>query len=187
MKLSVLIPTLEKRKPLFDRITRLLKSQIDQNKYHDKVQIIPHKDNGKILIGKKRNELIQKCHTEYCVFIDDDDLVDFNYLREIITIIERDNPDVIGFKGYLINTRTNIKNLFIHRCGEKYERRGNVYLRPPNHLNPMKTDFYRQIPFPEIAKGEDYAQCLKLAESGLIQNCAFIDKVMYHYLFNPNK
>lgn len=187
MILTILIPTLEDRKLLFDRITRLLQTQIDQNSYNDKVKIIPHLDNGKILIGKKRNELIEKCDTEYCAFVDDDDLVDFNYLKEIMTIIERDRPDAIGFKGWLRNIRTNRQNMFIHRCGEDYVRRGNVFYRPPNHLNPMKTDFYRQVPFPEISHAEDYGQCLKLKESGLIKNCSFIDKIMYHYLFNPNK
>lgn len=187
MILSVLIPTLEKRKQYFDRITRLLKTQIDNNDYHKKVVIVSHHDNGKILIGKKRNELIERCNTEYCVFIDDDDLVDFNYLREIITIIERDKPDAIGFKGWLENIRNGRKNMFIHRCGEEYERRGTIYYRPVNHLNPMKTEFYRQVPFPELSKGEDYGQCLALKKSELVKNCAFIDKIMYHYLFNPNK
>ncbi len=187
MILSILIPTLESRKVYFNRITRLLKTQIDNNNYHDKVQIISHLDNGKILIGKKRNELIERCDTEYCVFIDDDDLVDFNYLKEIVTILERDKPDAIGFKGWLENIRTHKKNMFIHRCGEEYVTRGSVYYRPPNHLNPMKTEFYRQVPFPEIVRAEDYGQCLALKKAGLIKNCAFIDKFMYHYLFNPNK
>lgn len=187
MILSILIPTMEKRKIYFERITNVLKTQINNNSYQDKVQIISLKDEGQMLIGTKRNQLIKMCHTEYCVFIDDDDLVDFNYLQEIVTILEEQKPDAIGFKGWLQNMKTGVKQMFIHRCGERYERRGNIHFRPPNHLNPMRTEFYRQIQFPELSHAEDYGQCLKLAESGLIKTCAFIDKIMYHYLFNPNK
>lgn len=186
MILTICIPTLEKRRMLFNRIKNFLQRQIDAG-YQNKVMILSQVDDGKMLIGKKRNQMLEKVTTPYVVFVDDDDLVDHLYLDTIVPILENDMPDAVGFKGLIRNVRTNREEVFIHRCGENYEKRGGIYFRPPNHLNPMRTEFYREIPFPELAHGEDYGQCLKLKEKELIKDCSYIDKVMYYYLFNPNK
>ena len=178
---------MEKRKMLFNRLMSLLKRQIEITGTQDKVKIIINRDDGRMLIGKKRNEMIKEVTTPYTAFIDDDDLVDGNYIREMMFQIEHHQPDAIGFKGLLKNIHTGRSNVFIHKCGEKYEKRGNIYFRPVNHLNPMRTEFFREVPFPELAHGEDYAQCLELQKRELITDCAFIDKIMYHYFFNPNK
>lgn len=186
MILSLLIPTLASRGHLYNRLTRFLNSQLN-NGLEQKIKIVTLLNTGSKTIGFYRNELIKQCTTPYACFIDDDDMVDSLYCRDIINTIEQESPDAIGFKGMMTNIRTQRSEMFIHRCGEKYEKRASTYFRPPNHLNPMKTEFFRQVPFPELRHGEDYGQCLELQKANLIQSCSFIDKIMYHYLFNPVK
>lgn len=185
--LSILIPTLESRAAHYNRLANFLNEQIRIYDLKEKVRIIPLRNNGEQTIGTLRNILVKQCNTIYSVFIDDDDMVDSLYLRDIVRILETESPDAIGFKGIYTNTKFNTSEPFVIRCGEKYEIREGTYFRPPNHLSPKRNEFYLKVPFPDLAHGEDYGQCMALQKSGLIKSCSFIDKMMYTYLYNPDK
>lgn len=186
MKLTILVPTLVTRRHLFERLYQ----QLDVPCRQFDVPILAKEDMGEKSIGAKRNELLDACKSEYCVFIDDDDTVASNYLHEIFKGIEM-GVDVIGFKGIITNDGRKPEE-FIHKLGMKWETARvapgkNLYKRPPNHLNPMKTEIARQIRFPETSHGEDKDFAERLAEAGLLKTEYFIDGFMYYYQYRSKK
>jgi hypothetical protein len=185
--LSILIPTLEKREAIFNRLNNFLLAQIQKYELQEKVVIIPLKNNGEHNIGKLRNMLASMCQTAYSDFIDDDDMVDSFFLKDIVNVLETENPDAVGFRGIYKDIKTQTTKPFVVRCGEKYEERDNCFYRPPNHISPKRNEFNLKVPFPDVKFGEDHSQCINLKNSGLLQSCSFIDKNMYYYLYDSTK
>ena len=109
MSLSILIPTLPERYRfrMLSRLNEVLDPQIEQ--YKDRVQKVMH-DGGRDLmtIGEKRNWLIANSSYEYFTFIDDDDMIHSDYLKEVFAAMES-KPDVITFNGYYTHDRGSKK------------------------------------------------------------------------------
>lgn len=191
MILSILIPTLVERREQFKTLAERL-ALLSYN-YPD-VEILSLIDNREKTTGAKRNELIDMAKGKFSAFIDDDDDVPDYYFSSIFAAIEKNpNLDCIGFKGFFIDKTNPKKRLnpvrFRHSKGLPYSEgavRGE-YLRPPNHLNPMLTEYFRKIRFPDVTFAEDHDFCLRLAKEGLIKNEIFLDIIMYYYNFTPKK
>lgn len=148
-RLSILICSLEERKDLLDRLLYRLKPQKD-----DRVEILTEVDDRKILIGKKRNILMRRATGQYVAYVDDDDLVSFDYVRKILKATKK-SPDCCGMEG-IITFRGKYPCKFIHSKKYKHwSQKDGVYYRPPNHLNPIKREIARHFPFPELNKYED--------------------------------
>jgi hypothetical protein len=63
--------------------------------------------------------------------------------------------------------------------------RDEVFLRPPNHLNPMLTDVAKYISFGDIVRGEDFDWAIRLARSGfLTREYNSNDDSRIHYIYN---
>ena len=93
---SILICTMPKRAHFLEQLLSTLQHQVDES--DGLVDIIIESDDGKMTIGEKRNLLVSKCQSEYSSFIDDDDLVSYNYVNaHLLKLVS--NPDGIGFKG----------------------------------------------------------------------------------------
>ena len=67
--LSILIPTLPDRYEFLDRLMMKIADQAIEG-----IEILIDEDS-EATTGAKRNRLIDNCETEYCVFLDDDDLI----------------------------------------------------------------------------------------------------------------
>lgn len=192
--LTVLIPTLVKRRFMLDRLLSCLLPQCEQFG----VLISPFEDEGELTIGEKRNGLIygypekgiEPLETDYGVFIDDDDMVSESYIMEIMSALQ-ENPDCVTFRG-LMQPINAPHEEFTHRLGYEYREDPlgggkKVYSRPPNHLNPMRSDIMRAFPYPAISSGEDTDVCLRIQQAGVLQTEVFIDKVLYYYLYRAKK
>lgn len=186
MIFSVLIPTLKERRHIFAP----LKNKIDRliAPYKNQVELITLEDNREKTTGAKRNELINQAKGKFSAFIDDDDDIPDHYFHSIITTINN-KPDIdcIGLKGFII--WNGKREIFKHSTGLPYSsgKVNGMYLRPPNHLNPMLTKYFKEIKFPDLTFAEDFDFCQRLAEKKLIKNEHFIDLILYYYKFNPNK
>lgn len=185
-RLTVLIPTLESRKHYFDAMIEQLMCQNTEG-----MAILTACDNGEMSTGEKRNALIDRCHTEWCVFIDDDDQIAHNYVERHVEILKsKPQTDAIGFLGMIY---TNGKNpyQFEHKHGNEYkeDKSSGVirYIRPIMHINVIRTEIARQIRYPDLTHAEDFDYGNRLRDSGLIKNAEFINEVMYHYLYRSNK
>lgn len=206
MKLSILIPSINIRAAMLDRLLEQIKKQLkliqvcdvltiplsssSSNFYRlmfDKnVEVLVLKDSCQNTIGEKRNKLVSLAEGEYCAFIDDDDRVAENYFENILDCLKF-KPDCCSLKGIYTENGANPKT-FIHSTNVNgwYEKDG-IFYRYPNHLNAIKTSIVKQIPFLEVNREEDKDFSYRLMESGLIGNQIIIEDVLYYYDYISNK
>jgi len=181
-KLSILIPTIEKRKHL---LKRLISELYDQDLTG--VQLLPFLDDS-LTIGEKRNWLLDASSGEYVCFIDDDDLVNKDYISTLMKGIET-QPDCISLRGVMTTNGGN-PEVFEHSIKyNAYKTTNNFikYERYPNHLNCIKASIAKQFRFPSINHGEDTDWATQIHNSGLLKHEYYTDVMLYQYLYNTNK
>jgi len=173
-RLSILVCTLASRHVLLDRLLYRLKPQLK-----GKVEIVIETDNGEKTIGKKRNILLHKARGEYISFVDDDDLIPYDYITNILKAT-KDRPDCCGING-IVTFSCRDPRTFIHSIKNKrWYFRDGVYYRPPNHLNPIKRKLALQVGFPNIKREEDRAFSASILK--LLKSEKYIESPMYYYL-----
>lgn len=185
-KLSILIPTLvtrrEIRKPLMAKLDALAEQSAG------KVEIIPLEDNRQRTIGAKRNELLQMASGEFSAMVDDDDDVTITYVYNIVKAIE-DHPkvDCIGMLGEMrINNRFH--KWFKHSTQyDHYFHDNKFYYRPPNHLNPIRTEIARQFKYTDSSFGEDTDWAMQLVEAKALKSEYFVTQPVYIYKYLRKK
>lgn len=187
---QILICTLKEREEKFNKLNEFLIKQIEENGLENEVGILSFSDNRNYTVGMKRNLLVKNSTAKYVGAIDDDDWVSATYVKDIHeALIENPDVDCIGLKGLMTSNVNYFNNrIFLHsiQFTEYLERNDGVYLRPPNHLNPIKREFVVKFPFPIINRGEDTDFAMRLCKSELLQNEAFINDILYYYKFNTN-
>lgn len=181
MILSILIPTVPSR---FNFYTQLIE-HINKQKTEDVEIISDTADVGIKTTGQKRNDLLNSARGEYVWFIDDDDWISNTAISDILEGIKT-NPDSFAINGTWTENGGNLHQWFISKDLEycaSYLNGNEVYLRPPNHITPMKRSIALQIGFPNKSNQEDYDFCMRLKESKLIQTEYKIDKPIYEYRY----
>lgn len=178
--LSILIPTLPERAGYLARLMSILKPQLTTD-----VEILMDERPRVFTTGEKRNWLLSQAKGQYSVFIDDDDLVANTYVEDILTHAKY-GCDCITFKGWM-TTNGHSRVNFVLRLGERYEERGGLYYRYPNHITPIKTEIARSVPFPNKVMMEDYEWATQINELGLLKTESHIDKEIYHYDYRTEK
>jgi len=186
MKLSILIPSLEKREYVFKRLKRSLREQINALGVQDSVEILSDIDNGQKKIGTKRNDLLQRASGEYVAFVDDDDRVSETYIKDILQGLIL-NPDVLTLKG-VYTVRGGNPKTFLHSImfNGWYEQDGILY-RYVNHLNCIKREHAIQAGFPEIDFGEDKIYSDRLRKLGILKTEFTVKNTLYYYDYIPKK
>ena len=188
MRLQILIPSLESRKEMLDKLIEELSSQIVSNNLVKEVGVARFADNGIIHIGKKRNELIENSKAEYVCFLDDDDWVDPNYVY-IQHYGACQGKDCVELRG-IYTTNGNNPTPFIHSIKyDKYFGKSGCFYRPPNHLNAIKRELITDFKFPEISFGEDTDWAMRISKAGILKTETKVQKPIYHYryVFKPNR
>jgi glycosyltransferase involved in cell wall biosynthesis len=186
MTLSVLIPTLEKRFEMYDRLFFKLKKQIIENQLSEKVQIIKYADNGELSIGEKRNALIEKACGKYICFIDDDDDISDKYIKKIYTGCLQD-VDCLDLTGIITINGLRQKK-FIHAVRYDYYWEDNeAYYRPPNHLNCIRRSIALQYKFPHKSFSEDTDYAMRMAKKKALKTEYHIDDILYFYKYVSKK
>lgn len=185
MKFSILICSLYNRSDLLYRLLSRLKKQLDECS-NKNVEVLINIDGGEKSIGSKRNELLKHSKGEYIAFIDDDDLVDKEYIKKIMGVLDNnDDIDCVGFCGNMIINNKD-KKKFIHSIKyKKWFTKKGIHYRCPNHLNPVKRIHALKVRFPEIDMGEDKTYSERLIKH--LKTEEFIDHILYTYLYNSNK
>jgi hypothetical protein len=62
--------------------------------------------------------------------------------------------------------------------------RDEVFLRPPNHLNPMLTDVAKLVPYKDAVYGEDLDWTIRMAKNGFLTHEYKTDDSRIHYMYN---
>lgn len=180
--LSILICSLHDRQMQRNRLMSLIAQQ--PSDLLDRCQVLVDIDNGQTTIGAKRNRLLAASMGRYIVFIDDDDTITADYLREIFTGIDL-GVDHIGVSmWYMPVGRARAWKVECSKDND-WTSRGDVYLRPPQHVCAVKRSIAIQAWFPDISFGEDrhYAEQLK----ELVKTEYLVPEPIYHYLYVERK
>lgn len=184
-KLSILIPTLGKRRDQF----KLLESHLLQQKSKIKsgiVEIVTMSNTGEKSIGFYRNELIKIARGEYICFIDDDDWVADEYIECLLAAIHT-NPDCCSLVGEYWNDG-KYDRLFYHSLKyDSWYEDAFGYYRFPNHLNCIRKELIKDIPFKEVSHGEDSDWSMLIHTLNRIKTEAEIPIPLYIYRHISNK
>ena len=182
MQLSLLIPTLERRRAQLSRLVKGLELQVRNAGRRSDVEILPYPDAGGYSIGHKRNILLGRAKGEFVAFIDDDDEVSERYIELICgALARRPEVDCLGIRG-LITFRGSHPCEFVHsvQYSDMFSR-DHAYYRPPTHLNPIRRAIALRYRFPDVSYSEDLDWALRMRDDRALQREEFIDSVLYYY------
>jgi len=185
ISLSILIPTITGREPMFNKLHDFLTKQLYDNGIWNEIEIVSECDNREMSIGLKRQKLLNRSYGEFVVFIDDDDLVSDDYCLSIWKVIKQGGIDAIGFLQQCTFDGGAPKSASLSNRWETWaENKGGFnFVRTPFFPTPILRDYAIQIGYKDLRYGEDYDFSMRLKESSLIKNELFINKVMYYYQY----
>lgn len=184
MKLSILVPSVHTRRNTFlNKSLNMLYNQLESLPQHQQkeVEILYIIDNKTIMLGDKRNSLVDLASGEYVVFVDDDDRISDNYISSILEATQH-NTDCITFLAE-VSLNGDIPKICDYSTRHKYDYNTKTqYNRIPNHICAVKRDLVQRIKFPSILYGEDSAYSKLLLP--LLKSEHQIKEVLYYYDYN---
>lgn len=187
--LAILIPSTPDRQRLLDR---LMKELDRQRAGHDCVVItnLTFKENeGGPTTGFKRNELVRKAfeiNASHITFFDDDDIPGPTYVQRNMEAVNGDYDTIELWGQYYESNK--IMNPFHHSI--KYDRwfqDKNTYYRCNNHLNLMKLELIKDIPFQDKTVGEDGNWSMDIQRAGVLKKEYPVNEITYFYFAGRNK
>lgn len=178
--LSVLIPTIVGREASLQSLLNSVRDKITRIAPHLHVEYRIELDNREMSVGMKRNKLLQGAKGKYMAFIDDDDDITDAYIEDVAGMI-RGEYQVMRLRGR-IHPYTFTHS--IENSLTDFMAKGEVFIRPPNHLNPMMTDVAKLVQFGDAVRGEDLDWTIRLARAGYLSREYRSDSNRIHYVYN---
>ena len=178
--ISFLIPTIAGREVSLARLLASIHEKMARIAPELRYTIDMRFDNREMSVGMKRESLIQRSEGKYSAFIDDDDDITDEYVQDLRETI-RGEYHVMRLRGR-IDPYT-----FTHSLENTLNSpmaRGEVFLRPPNHLNPMMTDVAKLIHYGDATRGEDLDWTIRMAKTGCLTREYGTDNSRIHYHYN---
>jgi hypothetical protein len=152
--------------------------------YRERIEIIILNDNKKMMLGRKRNLMVDIAQGRYVQFVDDDDRIGSDMFRLVLdAAAQRDpEPDVITFLASVSLNGEPPKLCHYSKdfAGDRNTEDG--YERIPNHICAVKRELAQQVSFPHALYGEDSGYSKLLLP--LLKTEYHIPKVLYHYDYN---
>jgi hypothetical protein len=177
---SVLIPTIPGREDSLKRLLETIREKVVRIAPRLRVEYCLKFDNKEMSVGLKREDLLQNARGKYMAFIDDDDTITDQYIEDLVATIQGSYP-VMRLRGQIQ------QYTFTHSLENRLDgsmARDGVFLRPPNHLNPMMTDVAKLIHFKDSVRGEDLDWTIRLARTGFLTHEYQSDPARIHYIYN---
>lgn len=185
MKLSILVPSVYTRRASFlSQSLEMLYSQYEKlsPEQQKEVEILYLIDSKSMMLGEKRNSMVDMCCGEYVCHVDDDDRISEDYISTILDAIENTNADIINFQ---VSVSLDNEESKICNYSKEYKKDFNTdegYFRIPNHICCVRRELALQVSFPNKVYGEDSAYSKTLLP--LLKTEHNIDKVLYYYDYN---
>lgn len=184
--LSICICSIFTRSSYLERLLAVLRPQLG-----NRVELLLSIDAGQVSIGEKRQRMIEQAAGLYVVFIDDDDLVSPDYVREILAAIHRrPEADCITYRSkrycdglyegdctYSLSSPTN--EGFTYLDGFK------TYQRFPYHVTPIRREIALKVGFESMDFREDTVFAERLRPH--LQTEEFIDAFLYEYWWRTQR
>lgn len=187
--LTIAIPTIEKRKIIFNELHDELKKQ--SLPYGDLIEIIYLRDNGEMSIGNKRNELNNLSNGKYVIQWDDDDWIMEGGIDLIMEGIKSD-VDVVSFNQWCDIEQWGKLRYFHKYCSLKYTPPNNkidyenaIINFTPDQKNAIKTKIAKQIKFYDLNHAEDSYYMRDILP--LLKTEHYINEFIYLYLNRGNE
>lgn len=184
MDLSILVCSIHTRyatflpqiqKQLYDQLGALSKE--DQ----DRTEIIVLTDNKTLMLGAKRNLLVNISQGKYVVFVDDDDKIADDYISTLLEAT-KSNADCIVFQAAVSLNGGSPKTCYYSKDVKQDYNTAIAYYRIPNHICCIKKSVSLKSSFPNVLYGEDAGFGKVLLPH--LKTEHKIDKVLYYYNYN---
>jgi hypothetical protein len=173
---SILIATLAYRQEKLRRLLGVLLPQADQAP--GQVEVVALRNTGEWSIGEIRQALLEDARGAYVSFVDDDDLVEPDFVPAVLAAMES-GPDYIAFRhAYYEGGVFDRETVTGIQHGGWFNTPG-CYVRDVTHVNPVLTGLARRAGFSDMGSGEDVAYADRLRP--LLRSQAEIDRVLYRY------
>lgn len=182
--LSVLVCSVHTRyKTFLPRIQDQLYTQLEALPEEDKarVEIMVLTDNKQIMLGAKRNHMVEIAQGRYIAFVDDDDRLSDDYLAELLKATESDADCIVFTAMVSMNGEAPKPCYYSKENGADFNKK-DAYYRIPNHICCVKKSVSIKSSFPNMLYGEDAGYSKVLFE--YLKSEHKIDKVLYYYDYN---
>lgn len=160
---------------LYDQLAAL--SEADQ----DRVEIIILTDNKKMMLGHKRNKMVDIAQGKYIAFVDDDDRLAPDYIAQLLTATATD-ADSIVFKAEVSLNGEPAKICDYSKDHRRDYNHKDGYYRIPNHICCIKRSVSLKSSFPNVLYGEDAGYGKVLLP--FLKTEHKINKILYYYDYN---
>lgn len=177
---SVLIPTIPGRETSLASLVQSIREKVSRICPDIRVEFCLAFDNRETSVGLKRQQLIQNAKGKYSSFIDDDDEITDAYVEDLAATIREAYP-VMRLRGQIS------QYTFTHSLENGLQSPmavGEVFLRPPNHLNPMWTDAAKFVHYKDATRGEDLDWMIRMSRTGFLTREYRSDPSRIHYIYN---
>ena len=187
MKWSILVCTLPDRtKKFLSPLVLDIEKQINKVSPDD-IQLLYLGDNKSMKVGMKRNLLLELASiqkSEYVSFVDDDDQISGDYVKEIYAAINKYGTDTICFNAYYSHDGQKPKLVYYSKEFLNDKNYKEKFERLPNQLMCIKLARAKQVGFLNRSIGEDSAFARGLANFGQTEH--IIKKFLYTYMFRSD-
>lgn len=162
-------------KQLFDQYNSL--SEDDQHR----VEIVVLTDNKMMMLGHKRNVMVELAQGKYIAFVDDDDRISEDYIQQLLTATATDADSIVFQAEVSLNGEPPKLCYYSKDVKRDYNTR-DAYHRIPNHICCVKKAVALKSSFPNVLYGEDAGYGKVLLKH--LKTEHKIDKVLYYYDYN---
>ena len=162
---------------LFDQYNAL-----DAGDQH-RVEIVVLTDNKMMMLGHKRNVMVELSQGKYIAFVDDDDRIADDYIQQLLDATAT-NADSIVFQAEVSLNGEPPKLCYYSKDYKQDSNMRDGYQRIPNHICCVKRSVALKSSFPNILYGEDAGYGKVLLPH--LKTEHKIDKVLYYYDYNAD-
>ncbi len=185
MKLSILIPTTVDREDQFNRLTKYLFKQIEENSLQNEIEVQYICDTKEMSVGAKRQLLYEMAKGEYSWMIDDDDWIAYDAIAGVYNELDG-ICDCVGFKELCIfdGKRVESSNFSLVYPGWMDNYDGFNHVRTPFFKTPIKTKLCLEAGVKDQRWGEDNDFAIRIYPYLETEN--YIDEFVYIYQHNSS-
>jgi hypothetical protein len=179
---SVLCCTLSSRHAKFLNLMDVLLPQCEKD---GRVEVVALHNDGERPVAEYRQALMEDARGDYVSCVDDDDMVEPDFVAAITAAMEG-FPDYIAFHhAYYVNGFREPRPVVTGIQYEHWHDTADALIRGVTHINPVRSVIARHADFRRPSGGlEDLSYVEDVIP--LLRTQVEIPRVLYHYRHNPS-